>query len=82
MFEDIQHFRQIQKNCCSSFTINFQFTIHYNVIFLVTVTTKLPVFTVSFFIKCDVLRDLVAFVQFKNREKHPWRNVTFSKVAG
>ena len=31
---------------------------------------------------CDVLRDLVTFVQFKKREKHPWRTVTFSKVAG
>ena len=31
---------------------------------------------------CDVLRDLVAFLQFKKREKHPWRIVTFSKVAG
>ena len=29
-----------------------------------------------------VLRDLVPFVQFKKREKHPWRSVTFSKVAG
>ena len=71
MFEEFKHFLQVQKNCCFSFTINFQFTIHYNVIFMVTVTTKLPVFTVSFFIKCDVLRDLVPFVQFKKREKHP-----------
>ena len=31
---------------------------------------------------CGVLRDLVPFVQFKKREKHPWRSVTFSKVAG
>ena len=31
---------------------------------------------------CDVLRDLVPFVQFKKREKHPWRRVNFSKVAG
>ena len=30
---------------------------------------------------CDVLRELVPFVQFKKREKHPWRSVTFSKVA-
>ena len=30
----------------------------------------------------DVLRDLVPFVQFKKREKYPWRSVTFSKVAG
>ena len=29
---------------------------------------------------CDALRDLVLFVQFKKREKHPWRSVTFSKV--
>ena len=31
---------------------------------------------------CDALRDLVPFVQFKKREKDPWRSVTFSKVAG
>ena len=31
---------------------------------------------------CDVFRDLVSFVQFKKREKHPRRGVTFSKVAG
>ena len=30
----------------------------------------------------DALRDLVPFVQFKKREKNPWRSVTFSKVAG
>ena len=30
---------------------------------------------------CDALRDLVLFVQFKKREKHPWRSVNFSKVA-
>ena len=29
---------------------------------------------------CGVLHDLVSFVQFKNREKHPWRSVSFSKV--
>ena len=27
---------------------------------------------------CDALRDLVLFVQFKKREKHPWRSVIFS----
>ena len=30
---------------------------------------------------CDALHDLVAFVQFKKREKHPWRSVNFSKGA-
>ena len=33
----------------------------------------------SHFYLCDVLCDLVPFVQFKKREKHPWRSVTFSK---
>ena len=28
---------------------------------------------------CDALRHFVSFVQFKKREKHPWRRVTFSK---
>ena len=32
-------------------------------------------------IKCDALRDLAPFVQFKKREKRSWKNVTFSKVA-
>ena len=34
------------------------------------------------FLIFDALRDLVPFVQFKKREKHPWRSVNFSKVAG
>ena len=32
--------------------------------------------------KCDALHKLIPFVQFKKREKHTWRNVTFSEVAG
>ena len=31
---------------------------------------------------CDALRDLVPFLQFKKHEKHPWRSVNLSKVAG
>ena len=31
---------------------------------------------------CDALRDLVPFVQFKKREKHPWWAATFCKIAG
>ena len=32
--------------------------------------------------RCIVLRDLQSFVQFKkNREKHPWRSVTFINPA-
>ena len=29
------------------------------------------------YIICNVLRNLAPFVQFKKREKHPWRSVTF-----
>ena len=31
---------------------------------------------------CVALRALVSFGQFKKREKHPWRSVTFSEDAG
>ena len=31
--------------------------------------------------KYGALGDLVPFVEFKKREKNPWRSVTFSKVA-
>ena len=27
---------------------------------------------------CEALRDLVAYVQSKKREKHPWKSVNFS----
>ena len=30
----------------------------------------------------ETLRDLIPFVQFKKRDKHPWRSFAFSKVAG
>ena len=29
-----------------------------------------------------MLHDLVTFLQFKKREKHPWWGVTFNKIAG
>ena len=32
--------------------------------------------------KSDALRNFVPFVQFKKREKHLWRSVTFGEVAG
>ena len=32
-------------------------------------------------LSCGALRDLVPCEQFFKREKHPWRSVTFSKVA-
>ena len=29
---------------------------------------------------CGALRDLAPFAQFKKREKHPWRSVTFPET--
>ena len=29
---------------------------------------------------CDALRDLMSFVQFKKREKDPWRSVTLTPL--
>ena len=29
---------------------------------------------------CDALSDLVPFLQFKKREKHPWKSVTLLKL--
>ena len=29
---------------------------------------------------CAALRDLAPFLQFKKREKHPWRNVALLKL--
>ena len=31
---------------------------------------------------CGPLNNLVPFVQLEKLEKHPWRSVTFNKVAG
>ena len=32
-------------------------------------------------VHCDAWPNLVLFVQFKKREIHPWKSVTFSKVG-
>ena len=36
--------------------------------------------TLFFISICDALRDLVPFVQFKKRKKHPWRSVFLGKL--
>ena len=45
---------------------------------MLTISGKQRAVTASI---CDALHDLVTFVQFKKRKKHPWRSVNFSKVA-
>ena len=44
--------------------------------------SKVSIKKVTGFHICDTLRDLLPFVQFEKREKHPRRNVSLSKVAG
>ena len=46
---------------------------------LETLSTRVFTFIVD---TCGAFRDLVPFVQFKKREKHSWRSVNSSKVAG
>ena len=61
----------LERNCIWGTTIVFGGTInicdHFEVMQMIT---------------CDALRNLVALVQFKKHEKHPWRSVDFSNVAG
>ena len=40
-----------------------------------------PERSVKDYIICDALHDLVPFLQFKKREKHPWRSATLLKVT-
>ena len=43
----------------------------------------LPLFFIDMSISiCNALRGLVPFVQLKKSETHPWKSITFSKVAG
>ena len=53
---------------------------------LIEVHTPSPLWTIyaqrTIGLDSDVLRDLVPFAQFKKHEKHPWRSVTFSEIAG
>ena len=44
-------------------------------------TVSTIIFSLAVNFQSDALRDLVPFVQFKKRKKHPWRSITFSKVS-
>ena len=46
------------------------------------IVNNINYFIKMFYHRYDAWRDLVPFVQFKKCEKHPWRRVNFSKVAG
>ena len=56
---------------------------YYWIKYFVSIQKSLPLGGLrNILLICDALRDLVAFVQFKRREKHTWRSVNFSKVTG
>ena len=71
----------LEQRCeiCSKLTVKTPKRLNILVFSLLNIL----VFTLFHFsekIMCNALRDLVPFVQYKKREKHPWRSVTFSKV--
>ena len=67
----------------SSLSRNGAKTMKFSGIFVANFMMLLSSYTYWWFVqdKCDVLHDFIPFVQFKKYEKHPWRNVTFSKPA-
>ena len=70
--------------CNAQFSEIFQKTVFYDFVNDIDARAAIRRKLVSLFTydNCGALRDLVQFVQFKKREKHPWRSVNFSKVAG
>ena len=55
-------------------------TLH-NIIRAIKYKTEVPTHCLQSFV--TVMRcGLTSFVQFKKREKYPWRSVTFGNVAG
>ena len=51
---------------------------HYNLSSYCLVNNKFSAKIFKDSLRCDALRVLISFVQFKKREKHSWRSVTFS----
>ena len=66
---------------CSRVGSVFIHTRNLQILFTKMVKDSNDIF-LKYLLICATLRDLVAFVQFKKREKYPWRSVNFSKVAG
>ena len=58
----------VAKECC----------LHSKLFYLSTVSRISLSLAVNFHI--SALLNLVPFIQFQKREKHPWRNITFSKI--
>ena len=63
-------------NCVKVLNISFPLNISFSLVEAVFC------FTQQKMVICDALRDLVPFVQFEKRERHPWRSDTFSGVVG
>ena len=67
-------------NCQYNFIEDMIITLH-NIIRAIKYKTEVPTHCLQSFV--TVMRcGLTSFVQFKKREKYPWRSVTFGNVAG
>ena len=71
----------LEQRCeiCSKLTVKTPKRLNILVFSLLNILV-FALFHFSEKIICNALRDLVPLVQYKKREKYPWRSVTFSKV--
>ena len=53
--------------------------LHSEFFYLSTISRITSSLVVNF--QSDLLRGMLPFLQFKKREKHPWKSITFSKVS-
>ena len=65
------------KHLCQSCRPHELYWLWLNFIRLIVIFTQCDIFRNIY----DALRDLLPFLQFKKREKHPWRVVTFSNFT-
>ena len=65
------------KHLCQSCKPHQLYWLWLNFIRLIVIFTQCDIFRNIY----DALRDLLPFLQFKKREKHPWRAVAFSNFT-
>ena len=84
-FSDKMYVNKKPLKVISKKSTNKNFWVDFLYHFLKILNIKICVIAVYLFMQEGIfgaLRDLVPCAQFKEREKHPWRIVTFSKVGG
>ena len=84
--------QKICPNClfhlplCGKFRVNIYSMVDPNsllakLLLILIINSRLDAYSNVTFIRWDALCNLVPFVQFKKREKHPWRIDTSNQVA-